>query len=148
MNKKEIAIDIANKLGCTSSFSLKCISMFVNIVKESVIIDGESKISGFGVFTMSTKQPRRYWNVNSKAYEISNPKPYVRFKPSPKFLSMSQNESICVKDTEMEKDSLLDRILKEKTRLRRQLSDLEELHMRVKMEIASMESEESECESA
>jgi integration host factor subunit alpha len=82
MTKKDVAKKIYSKLGLSRRKSIEMVDFVIEIIKETLEQGENVKISGFGVFEVREKEPRRGRNPKTGKELVLPARRVVTFRPS------------------------------------------------------------------
>lgn len=82
MVKLDLAEKISQKLGCGKKEAMEMLEGFLEIMKKNLEAGNQLKISGFGVFSVRDKRPRRGRNPQTGEGLTIDSRKVVTFKAS------------------------------------------------------------------
>ncbi len=83
MKKADIIDNIYEKVGFSKTEVANIVESVFDIIKETAQREGKIVISGFGVFAVKDKRPRRGRNPQTGSDLQISPRRVLTFKPSP-----------------------------------------------------------------
>ncbi|QRE03523.1 HU family DNA-binding protein [Flavobacterium psychrophilum] len=81
MNKNELTKDVADATNTTAAEASKMVDAVINAIKNGISQDGETKVSGFGIFKSVTRKERIGRNPQTGESLTIPEKEIVKFKP-------------------------------------------------------------------
>lgn len=91
ITKKNIADELANKVGLSNVQALEVANEFFNKIKQSLSLGKDVKISGFGNFVIREKTPRPGRNPKTGDEVMISARKVVTFKAGPKLKMATKN---------------------------------------------------------
>ena len=91
ITKKNIADELANKVGLSNVQALEVTNEFFNKIKQSLSSGKDVKISGFGNFVIREKTPRPGRNPKTGDEVMISARKVVTFKAGPKLKMATKN---------------------------------------------------------
>ncbi|HAY41627.1 MAG TPA: integration host factor subunit alpha [Gammaproteobacteria bacterium] len=91
ITKKNIADELANKVGLSNVQALEVANEFFNKIKQSLSSGKDVKISGFGNFVIREKTPRPGRNPKTGDEVMISARKVVTFKAGPKLKMATKN---------------------------------------------------------
>ncbi|MGA2151973.1 MAG: integration host factor subunit alpha [Geobacteraceae bacterium] len=83
MTKADLADKVYEKLSCTKDEAFELVQLTLEVLKESIMIEGKVKIGGFGSFAVRKKAARIGRNPFTGETITIAPRKVLIFKPSP-----------------------------------------------------------------